>query len=167
MLDVLGGGGLAENLAMLADDGRLVVIGMQQGRRGELDLSVLLAKRASILGTMLRSRPLEQKVAIMDGVRRHAWPFVEDRWVRPVVHARLGFDQAADAHRLLESGEAFGKVLLIPLGRPHVERPRPGCARCRTSRRTTGGQSSRPAARAGAMTGVSGRRGISVAWTAW
>ncbi|WP_456789785.1 NAD(P)H-quinone oxidoreductase [Cellulomonas sp. P5_C5] len=114
VLDVLGGGGLADNLAMLADDGRLVVIGLQQGRRGELDLSVLMAKRASVLGTMLRSRPLEQKVAIMDGVRRHAWPFVEDRWVRPVVHARLGFDQAAAAHRLLESGEAFGKVLLIP-----------------------------------------------------
>ena len=114
VLDVLGAGGLADNLAMLADDGRLVVIGMQQGRRGELDLAALLAKRASILGTMLRSRPHDQKVAIMDGVRRHAWPFVADGSVRPVVHARLGFDQAADAHRMLESGEAFGKVLLIP-----------------------------------------------------
>ena len=80
---------LAENLAMLADGGRLVVIGLQQGRRGELDLSVLMAKRAAVLGTMLRSRPLDQKVAIMDGVRRHVWPFVEDGSVRPVVHARL------------------------------------------------------------------------------
>ncbi len=114
VLDVLGAGGLADNLAMLADDGRLVVIGMQQGRRGELDLSVLLTKRASILGTMLRSRPLDQKVAIMDGVRRHAWPFVADGSVRPVVHARLPFDRAAEAHRLLETGDAFGKVLLIP-----------------------------------------------------
>jgi putative PIG3 family NAD(P)H quinone oxidoreductase len=114
VLDVLGAGGLADNLAMLADDGRLVVIGLQQGRRGELDLSVLMAKRASILGTQLRARPHEQKVAIMDGVRRHVWPLVADGAVVPVVHARLGFDQAADAHRMLESGEAFGKVLLIP-----------------------------------------------------
>jgi len=114
VLDVLGAGGLADNLAVLADDGRLVVIGMQQGRRGELDLSVLLGKRASILGTMLRSRPHDQKVAIMDGVRRHVWPLVADGAVRPVVHARLPFERAADAHRLLETGEAFGKVLLLP-----------------------------------------------------
>jgi len=114
VLDVLGAGGLADNLAMLADDGRLVVIGLQQGRRAELDLSALMAKRASVLGTLLRSRPHHQKVAIMDGVRRHVWPFVADGSVVPVVHARLGFDQAADAHRMLESGEAFGKVLLLP-----------------------------------------------------
>ncbi|WP_028046051.1 NAD(P)H-quinone oxidoreductase [Cellulomonas sp. URHE0023] len=114
ILDVLGAGGLAENVAMLADDGRLVVIGLQQGRRGELDLSALMAKRAAVLGTTLRSRPLEQKVAIMDGVRRHVWPFVADGSVRPVVHARLSFDDAPEAHRLLESGEAFGKVLLLP-----------------------------------------------------
>jgi NADPH2:quinone reductase len=114
VLDVLGAGGLADNLAMLADDGRLVVIGMQRGRRGELDLGVLLAKRASVLGTMLRSRPLEQKVAIMDGVRRHVWPLVASGEVRPVVHARLPFERAADAHRLLETGEAFGKVVLVP-----------------------------------------------------
>ncbi|GIG23231.1 NAD(P)H quinone oxidoreductase [Cellulomonas chitinilytica] len=114
VLDVLGAGGLADNLAMLADDGRLVVIGMQQGRRGELDLGTLLSKRASIIGTMLRSRPLEQKVAIMDGVRRHVWPLVASGEVRPVVHARLPFDRAADAHRMLERGEAFGKVVLVP-----------------------------------------------------
>jgi NADPH2:quinone reductase len=114
ILDVLGAGGLAENLEMLAEDGRLVVIGLQQGRRGELDLSVLMARRAAVLGTMLRSRPLDQKLAIVEGVRRHVWPFVEDGSVRPVVHARLSFDEAPEAHRLLESGEAFGKVLLVP-----------------------------------------------------
>ena len=114
ILDVLGAGGLADNLAMLADDGRLVVIGMQRGRRGELDLGALLSKRASVVGTMLRNRPLDQKVAIMDGVCRHVWPLVASGEVRPVVHARLPFDRAADAHRLLESGEAFGKVVLVP-----------------------------------------------------
>ena len=75
---------------------------------------------------------------------------VDDGWVRPVVHARLPLDQAADAHRLLESGEVFGKVLLSR-DRPPVERYR-----------------SRPAAPGRApSTGVSGSRGISVAWTAW
>jgi len=114
ILDVLGAGALAENLAMLADDGRLIVIGLQQGRRGEIDLSALMAKRAAVLGTMLRSRPLEQRVAIIDGVLRHVWPFVEDGTVHPVVHARLPFAEAAEAHRLLEAGGAFGKVLLVP-----------------------------------------------------
>lgn len=114
ILDVLGAGGLAENLAMLADGGRLLVIGLQKGRRGEIDLSVLMAKRAAVLGSLLRSRPLEQRVAIIDGVLRHVWPFVEDGTVRPVVHARVPFTEAAEAHRLLESGDAFGKVLLIP-----------------------------------------------------
>jgi len=114
ILDVLGAGALAENLAMLADDGRLVVIGLQQGRRGEIDLSALMAKRAAVLGTMLRSRPLEQRVAIIDGVLRHVWPFVEDGTVHPVVHARLPFAEAAEAHRVLEAGGAFGKVLLVP-----------------------------------------------------
>jgi NADPH:quinone reductase-like Zn-dependent oxidoreductase len=114
ILDVLGAGGLADNLAMLADDGRLVVIGLQQGRRAELDLSLLMAKRASVVGTMLRSRPHEQKAAILEGVRRHVWPLVEAGSIRPVVHATLPFERAADAHRLLEGGEAFGKVLLVP-----------------------------------------------------
>jgi len=114
VLDVLGAGGLAENLAALADDGRLVVIGLQKGRRGELDLGLLMAKRAAVVGTMLRSRPHEQKAAIMDGVRRHAWPLVASGAVRPVVHAVLPFERAADAHRLLEDGTAFGKVLLVP-----------------------------------------------------
>ncbi|WP_028051266.1 NAD(P)H-quinone oxidoreductase [Cellulomonas sp. URHD0024] len=114
ILDVLGAGGLAENLAILAQDGRLVVIGLQQGRRGEIDLSTLMAKRAAVLGTMLRSRPLDQRIAIVDGVRRHVWPFLDDGSVHPVVHTRLSFDEAPEAHRLLESGEAFGKVLLLP-----------------------------------------------------
>lgn len=114
VLDVLGAGGLADNVAMLADDARLVVIGMQQGRRGELDLGVLLAKRASVVGTMLRSRPHAQKAAILAQVRTQAWPLVASGRVRPVVHATLPFSRAADAHRLLETGEAFGKVLLLP-----------------------------------------------------
>ncbi|WP_378096634.1 NAD(P)H-quinone oxidoreductase [Cellulomonas sp. T2.31MG-18] len=114
VLDVLGAGGLAENLAMLADGGRLAVIGLQQGRRAELDLGLLLERRATVLGTTLRSRPLAQKAAIMAEVRQRLWPLVAAGAVRPVVHTHVPFAQAAHAHQLMESGAAFGKILLVP-----------------------------------------------------
>lgn len=114
VLDVLGAGGLAENLAMLAEGGRLAVIGLQQGRRAELDLGLLLERRATVLGTTLRSRPLAQKAAIMAEVRRHLWSLVAAGAVRPVVHTQVPFAQAAHAHQLMESGAAFGKILLVP-----------------------------------------------------
>ncbi|MEN0130393.1 MAG: NAD(P)H-quinone oxidoreductase [Brevundimonas sp.] len=114
VLDVVGAAGLADNLAVLANDGRLVVIGLQRGRRAELDLGLLLARRLSVLGTTLRSRPAQEKARIMAGVREHVWPLVADGRIRPVVHAALPLDQAAEAHRLLESGAVFGKVLLEP-----------------------------------------------------
>jgi len=90
------------------------VIGMQKGRRGELDLGMLLAKRAQVSGTTLRARPAEEKARLVRDVLEHVWPLVADGRVRPVVHARLPLERAADAHRLLESGEVFGKVLLLP-----------------------------------------------------
>lgn len=114
VLDVLGAGGLADNLAVLADDGRLAVIGLQQGTRAELDLGLLLARRATVLGATLRGRPLEQRLAIVAAVREHAWPMVADGRVRPVVHARLPLALAGEAHRLMAAGEPFGKLLLLP-----------------------------------------------------
>ena len=112
ILDVLGAGGLADNLAMLATGGRLVVIGLQKGRRGTLDLGLLLERRASVIGTTLRSRPLDERVAIVAAVRDKVWPLVAEGRVKPVVHARLPLAQAPEAHRMLASGEVFGKVLL-------------------------------------------------------
>lgn len=114
VLDVLGAGGLATNLALLATGGRLVVIGTQRGSRGELDLGLLMARRASVTGTTLRARPLADKERIVADVLAHAWPLLDDGRLRPVVHARLPLDRAAEAHRLLDSGEVFGKVLLLP-----------------------------------------------------
>lgn len=114
LLDVLGAAGLADNLAMLADDGRLVVLGLQRGARASIDLGLLLARRLSVAGTSLRSRPADQKAAIMADVRDRLWPLVADGRVRPVVHARLPLDQAAQAHLLLDSGDVFGKLLLLP-----------------------------------------------------
>ncbi|GIG35821.1 NAD(P)H-quinone oxidoreductase [Cellulomonas pakistanensis] len=114
VLDVLGAGGLATNLAALATGGRLVVIGTQRGARGEIDLGLLMARRASVIGTTLRARPPAEKERIVADVREHAWPMLSDGRLRPVVHARLPLARAADAHRLLDSGEVFGKVLLVP-----------------------------------------------------
>ncbi len=112
VLDVVGGAYLAANVASLALGGRLVVIGLQRGARGEVDLGALLAKRASIIGTTLRSRPLAERAAIVAGVRHDVWPLVPDR-VRPVVHGRYPLGEAAAAHRALEAGEVMGKLLLL------------------------------------------------------
>lgn len=114
VLDVLGAAALADNLAMLATEGRLVVIGLQRGRRAEIDLNLLMTRRASISGTTLRSRPTAQKTALVDEVRERVWPMVADGRVRPVVHARLPLAEATRAHALLDSGEVFGKLLLVP-----------------------------------------------------
>jgi putative PIG3 family NAD(P)H quinone oxidoreductase len=112
VLDVVGGPYLARNLAVLANGGRLVVIGMQGGRTAELDLGVLLAKRASVTGTTLRGRPVGQKATIVEQVRGHLWPMVADGRVRPVVHATFPIEQAGQAHRVVEDSSHIGKVLL-------------------------------------------------------
>ena len=114
VLDVLGAGALERNLRCLAPGGRLVVVGLQQGVRGELDLGLLMRRRATVTGSTLRSRPLEERAAITAAVRQHVWPLVEAGLVRPVVHARLPLEDVAEAHRALEAGEVFGKILLLP-----------------------------------------------------
>ncbi|MCW3840784.1 NAD(P)H-quinone oxidoreductase [Micromonospora yasonensis] len=113
ILDIMGAAYLPRNVAALATGGRLVVIGMQGGRKGELDLGVLLAKRASVHATALRSRPLTEKAEIVRGVREQVWPLVEAGTVRPIVHARAKMADAADAHRLVETSDHVGKVLLV------------------------------------------------------
>ncbi|MGY0005171.1 NAD(P)H-quinone oxidoreductase [Micromonospora sp. I033] len=113
ILDIMGAAYLPRNVAALATGGRLVVIGMQGGRKGELDLGMLLAKRASVHATALRSRPLAEKAEIVQGVREQVWPLVESGKIRPVVHARARMADAADAHRLVETSDHLGKVLLV------------------------------------------------------
>jgi len=112
ILDVLGAGGLRANLRCLAIGGRIVVIGLQQGRKAELDLGLLLAKRASIHGTTLRARPLAEKAEIVAQVRDHVWPAVEAGSLRPIVDTVVPLAEAGRAHELLESGAVFGKVVL-------------------------------------------------------
>ncbi|GGM58269.1 NAD(P)H quinone oxidoreductase [Longimycelium tulufanense] len=116
VLDNMGASYLARNVDVLATDGRLVVIGLQGGRKAELDLAKLLAKRASITATGLRGRPVEgrsSKAEIVADVRERLWPLIAEGKVRPLVHATLPIQQAADAHRMVEQGGIFGKVLLL------------------------------------------------------
>ncbi|WP_433220643.1 NAD(P)H-quinone oxidoreductase [Microtetraspora malaysiensis] len=113
ILDIIGAAYLKKNLDALAVGGRLVVIGMQGGRVGELDLGKLLAKRASVSAAGLRARPVDEKGAICAGVVRDVWPLIGAGAIRPVIEARMPMRDAADAHRLLESGEHIGKILLF------------------------------------------------------
>jgi putative PIG3 family NAD(P)H quinone oxidoreductase len=112
VLDNMGAKYLPRNVDVLALEGRLVVIGMQGGTKGELDLGVLLRKRGAVVATSLRSRPPADKAAICAAVVEHVWPLVADGSVRPIVHRTLPLAEAAAAHALLESGDASGKVLL-------------------------------------------------------
>ncbi|MEU2654291.1 NAD(P)H-quinone oxidoreductase [Streptomyces sp. NPDC007325] len=113
ILDIMGAKYLDRNVQALAVSGRLVVIGLQGGVKGELNLGALLAKRAAVMATTLRARPLQEKAAIVAAVREHVWPLVEGGTVRPVVDRTLPMPEAAEAHRVLESGAHVGKVLLL------------------------------------------------------
>jgi len=113
VLDIMGAAYLSRNVAALATGGRLVVIGMQGGRKGELDLGLLLAKRASVHATALRSRPPEEKAEIVRGVREQVWPLVEAGMIQPVVDRRVPMTDAAEAHRVVEANQHVGKVLLV------------------------------------------------------
>ncbi|MFI6758089.1 NAD(P)H-quinone oxidoreductase [Micromonospora sp. NPDC050417] len=112
ILDIMGGSYLSRNVQALATDGRIVVIGLQGGRKGELNLNSLMAKRGSVIGTTLRARSKEDKAAIVRGVREEVWPLVESGAIRPVVDRRLPVSEAAQAHRILEESNHLGKVLL-------------------------------------------------------
>ncbi|GAA3054701.1 NAD(P)H-quinone oxidoreductase [Kitasatospora albolonga] len=112
VLDIMGAKYLQRNVDALAQNGRLVIIGLQGGVKAELDLSVLLRKRAAVAATTLRSRPLAEKAAIVAAVREHVWPLVEAGVVKPVVDRELPLTEAAEAHRVLEAGEQVGKVVL-------------------------------------------------------
>lgn len=113
VLDVVGAKYLGRNVEVLAPNGRLVVIGLQGGTRGELDLGLLLRKRAAVLATALRSRPPEEKAAIVASVRENVWPLLASGAVQPVVDRVLPMADAAEAHGVLESGQNVGKVLLV------------------------------------------------------
>lgn len=112
ILDVMGAKYLDRNIDALGTGGRLVVIGMQGGVKAELNLGKLLMKRASVAATSLRSRPLEEKAAIVAAVREGLWPLVGQGSVLPIVDQVVPMADAAEAHRALDAGGVFGKILL-------------------------------------------------------
>ncbi|MER5642547.1 NAD(P)H-quinone oxidoreductase [Kitasatospora sp. NPDC002227] len=112
ILDIMGAKYLQRNVDALAVSGRLVIIGLQGGIKGEVNLATLLAKRGAVIATSLRPRPLAEKAAIVAAVREHVWPLVESGVVNPVVDRVLPLAEAAEAHRVLEAGEQVGKVVL-------------------------------------------------------
>ena len=112
ILDNMGGKYLPRNVSALATGGRLVIIGMQGGVRGELNIGELLGKRAAVLATSLRARPVPEKAEICAQVAAEVWPLVSSGRIRPMVHQTLPLDGAADAHRLMESGAHSGKIVL-------------------------------------------------------
>lgn len=112
VLDGVGAAYLEENLRALAPLGTCVVLGLLGGARGTLSLGTLLAKRATLVGTVLRARPLEEKIALARRFEAEALPAFEAGHLRPVVAATLPMSAAAEAHRRLEANEVFGKVVL-------------------------------------------------------
>jgi putative PIG3 family NAD(P)H quinone oxidoreductase len=115
IFDIMGASYLDRNIDALATDGRLVIIGMQGGIKGELNIAKLLSKRAHVIGTTLRGRPTygpSSKSEIVAEVTRSVWPMIADGRVRPIIGARLPIQDAAEAHRLLSSGQVTGKIVL-------------------------------------------------------
>ncbi len=112
ILDNMGASYLSRNLDALAPEGRLVVIGLMGGTKGELDLGALLRKRAAVLATSLRGRPPADKAAICASVVEHVWPLVSDGSVRTLVHTTLPLEEVAEAHRIMEASDHIGKIVL-------------------------------------------------------
>jgi len=112
VLDPIGASYLADNLKSLAVGGRLVVIGLMGGVKAELSLAVLLARRLSVIGSTLRSRPVEEKAAIIAGFQRRFGPDLEAGRIRPVIDRIVPLEAVADAHRAMKASEHFGKIVL-------------------------------------------------------
>ncbi|MFF9585584.1 NAD(P)H-quinone oxidoreductase [Streptomyces achromogenes] len=113
ILDVVGGDYLERNVRSLAADGRLVVIGLQKGLEGRLNLAEIVFKRASVYGTTLRTRSREDKAEIVAEVRKNVWPMIENGTVKLIVDQTVPMADAAAGHRLMEAGGHFGKILLV------------------------------------------------------
>ena len=112
VLDLVGGPYVAEDLACLAPRGRIMVVGTMGGPNVQLDLALLMTKRAILRGTVLRSRPLEEKILAGRALERHIVPLLASGALRPIVDSVLPLAEAAEAHRRMQANGTFGKVVL-------------------------------------------------------
>jgi putative PIG3 family NAD(P)H quinone oxidoreductase len=114
VLDMVGGDYFDKNVEALKVDGRLVQIAFLAGREVKLDLMTLLFKRLTVTASTLRARPADEKARLTREIAAKVWPWVEDGKVRAVLDKTYSLEEVADAHRRLEKGEQFGKVVLVP-----------------------------------------------------
>lgn len=112
VLDLIGAAYLEENVKAIAPQGRIVVVGLLGGAKGTLVMPLLLSKRAHLLGTVLRSRPLEEKIALTQAFARDVLPLLAAGRVRPILDTVLPMDDVRKAHERMESNETVGKVVL-------------------------------------------------------
>ena len=112
ILDMVGGPYVQQNLSCLAMDGRLVNIAFLQGSRVEVDLMPVMLKRLTVTGSTLRARSRADKAAIADALRAHVWPRIAEGAIRPVISEVFALDAVQAAHRLMESNQHIGKILL-------------------------------------------------------
>ena len=112
ILDIVGGEYIARDLAALAVEGRLVVIGFMGGDTATIDFRRVLGRRLTITGSTLRPRSVEEKGEIAAALRREVWPLLESAKVKPVIYRTFPLEDAAAAHRLMESSEHVGKIVL-------------------------------------------------------
>jgi NADPH2:quinone reductase len=112
ILDMIGGDYTAGNLSALADEGRLVLINTMKGKDVQVDLSVVMRKRLTITGSMLRSREIAFKAAIAQNLKKIIWPFLASGKIKPVINKVFPADKAAEAHKLMESSGHVGKIVI-------------------------------------------------------
>lgn len=112
ILDMVAGKYLTANINALADDGRLVIIALLGGAKAELDMGQILRRRLHVTGSTLRPRSVEFKAVIAGALKTHVWPLLETGVIKPVIYRELSLDEAESAHRLMESSEHIGKIVL-------------------------------------------------------
>ena len=112
ILDMIGGDYLPRNLKSLAVEGRIVQIALQGGPKVQMNLLPIMLKRLTLTGSTLRPRTVAQKAMIAHSLREKVWPLIESGKVRPIIHATFPLAQASDAHRMMESSQHIGKIVL-------------------------------------------------------
>ena len=112
ILDPVGGQYLMDNLNLLGLGGRLVLIGLMGGAVTEINLALLMGKRARVVGSTLRARPISEKAAVMDQLAKNLWPGIESGAIKPIIEAEFPIQQVAEAHALMASNNTVGKIVL-------------------------------------------------------
>lgn len=112
ILDMVAGDYTPRNISCLADDGRIVIIALLGGVKGQVDCGQILRRRLTITGSTLRARPVAFKASIAKSLHKHVWPLLEAGTIRPVIHATFPLRDAAQAHAMMDAGEQIGKIIL-------------------------------------------------------